>query len=162
MTKACCPGSFDPVTNGHLDIVHRARRQFDEVVVAVLENPAKRSLFTVDERVELLSDSLADAENVKVMSFSGLTVDFCRHIGATVIVRGLRTVSDYDFEEQMAQMNARMGIETAFMATNPAFSFLSASLMKEVVRFGGSVDGLVPDHVARRLEAKLGDAKGER
>ncbi|HVL80802.1 MAG TPA: pantetheine-phosphate adenylyltransferase [Actinomycetota bacterium] len=161
MTKACCPGSFDPVTNGHLDIISRARRQFAEVVVAVLENPSKQALFTVDERVEILNEVLGGADDVKVMSFSGLTVDFCKQIGATVIVRGLRTVSDYDFEEQMAQMNARMGVETAFMATNPAYSFLSASLMKEVVRYGGSVDGLVPEAVARRLEAKLGGPKGD-
>lgn len=154
MTTACCPGSFDPVTNGHLDIIARARRQFDEVVVGVLENPSKQPLFSVDERVQLLEKALLDAD-VKVVSFSGLTVDLCRKVGATVIIRGLRTVSDYDFEEQMAQMNSRMGIETAFMATNPAFAFLSASLIKQVVRYGGSVEGLVPPEVATHLENKL-------
>ncbi|HVE91697.1 MAG TPA: pantetheine-phosphate adenylyltransferase [Actinomycetota bacterium] len=154
MTTACCPGSFDPVTNGHLDIIDRACRVYDHVVVAVLENPAKHSLFTIDERVDMLVESTSHL-GVKVEAFQGLTVDFCRRVGAQVIVRGLRTVSDYDFEEQMAQMNARMGVETAFMATNPTYSYLSASLMKEVVRYGGSVQGLVPTNVERALAAKL-------
>lgn len=158
MTVACCPGSFDPVTNGHLDIIARARRQFDEVVVAVLENPSKQALFSPAERVTMLEQAL-DGQDVKVVSFQGLTVDLCRRVGATVIVRGLRTVSDYDFEEQMAQMNSRLGVETAFMATNPAFAFLSASLIKQVVRYGGSVEGLVPPAVATCLESKL--LKGE-
>ncbi len=161
MTVACCPGSFDPVTNGHLDIVERAGRVFDQVIVAVLENPSKHALFTIDERVEMLVEATSSLDNVKIASFSGLTVEFCRSQGADVIIRGLRAVSDFDFEEQMAQMNARMGVETAFMVTSPAYSYLSASLMKEVVRFGGTVSGLVPEHVERRLIDKLRpDGKG--
>lgn len=155
MVRACFPGSFDPITNGHLDIVDRACRVFDEVLVAVLENPAKRSLFTIEERINMLEESTTTLPKVTVASFSGLTVDFCRAHDAHVIVRGLRTVSDFDFEEQMAQMNARMGIETAFMVTSPSFSYLSATLIKEVVSYGGPVTGLVPDLVVRRLEEKL-------
>lgn len=155
MTIACCPGSFDPPTNGHLDVIERAARLFDEVVVVVVENPAKASLFSIGERLEMLREATAHLEAVKVSSFDGLLVDFCKQVGAEVIVKGLRAVTDFDFEMQMAQMNSRMGVETAFMATNAAYSYLSSSLMKEVVRYGGTVEGLVPPEVATRLDEKL-------
>lgn len=155
MTKACCPGSFDPVTNGHLDVIERACGIFDAVVVAVLENPAKTGLFSVTERLEMLAEATSGLDNVELASFQGLTVDFCKHVGAGVIVKGLRAVSDFEYEMQMALMNARMGVETTFLSANPEYSYLSSSLMKEVVTFGGSVDGLVPDLVAKRLEEKL-------
>jgi pantetheine-phosphate adenylyltransferase len=153
---ALCPGTFDPVTNGHLDIIHRAARCFDEIVVAVLENPGKQPLFGAEERVALLKEGVAELEGVTVESFSGLLVDFARARGAKAVVKGLRAVSDFDFEMQMAQMNSRMaGVETFFVATSPQWSYLSSSLIKEVVRFGGDVTGLVPPFVQARLEDKL-------
>jgi pantetheine-phosphate adenylyltransferase len=159
MTKACYPGSFDPVTNGHLDVIERACRVFDEVVVAVSgspSNPSKNALFTIDERMELITEATTHLEGIKAMNFHGiLLVDFCRQIGANAIVKGLRAVSDFDYEMQMAQMNARMGIETVFVAASPKYSFLSSSLMKEVVTLGGAVTGLVPDAVEARLKEKL-------
>jgi pantetheine-phosphate adenylyltransferase len=151
-----CPGSFDPVTNGHLDIISRASRLYDEVVVAVLINKAKQSLFTVDERVDMMIEVTKEYGNVKVDKFYGLTVDYCKEHDIPVIVRGLRAVSDYEYELQMAQMNHRMaGVETLFMATNPLYAFLSSSLMKEVVKFGGDISGLVPDLVQERLVKRL-------
>ncbi len=155
MTKACCPGSFDPVTNGHLDVVERACRIFDEVVVAVVENPSKRPLFTIEERMELLREVTAHLDGVKVSSFQGLTTEFCKQVGAHVIVKGLRAVTDFDYEMQMAQMNARMGVETAFLAARPEFTYLSSSLMKEVLALGGEIDGLVPPVVLERMREKL-------
>ena len=155
MTKACCPGSFDPVTNGHLDVVERASKLFDEVVVAVIENPSKQPLFSLDERTGILREVLAGVPNVKIDSFQGLTVRYCRNVGATAIVKGLRAVTDYDYEMQMAQMNGRMGIETVFLATNPEYSYLSSSLIKEVVLLGGEVDGMVPPMVLDRLKEKM-------
>ena len=153
---ALCPGTFDPVTNGHLDIIQRAARCFDEVVVAVLENPGKQSLFGVDERVEMLKEAVASIDHVGVESFSGLLVEYARSRGANAVVKGLRAVSDFDYELQMAQMNSRMaGVETLFIATSPQWSYLSSSLIKEVVRFGGDVSGLVPTFVLRRLQDKL-------
>jgi pantetheine-phosphate adenylyltransferase len=156
MTKACCPGSFDPVTNGHIDVVERACRLFDEVVVAVLENQNKRGLFTVEERLEMLREATTHLDGVKVSSFQGLVTDFCKQMGADVIVKGLRAVTDFDYEMQMAQMNSRMGVETAFLAAKPGYTYLSSSLMREVVGLGGDVSGLVPDFVIRRLNEKLG------
>jgi pantetheine-phosphate adenylyltransferase len=157
---ALCPGTFDPVTNGHIDIIERASRCFDTVVVAVLENPGKAPLFTVEERVAMLKDAVADVEHTEVASFSGLLVDFARARGIRVIVKGLRAVTDFDFELQMAQMNDRMAaVETFFVPTSPQWSYLSSSLIKEVVRFGGDVSGLVPDFVRDRLEEKLSPAK---
>jgi pantetheine-phosphate adenylyltransferase len=154
---ALCPGTFDPVTNGHLDIIGRAASAFDAVVVGVLENPSKQPLFSVEERVAMLEDACSDLANVKVAGFAGLLVDFAGSEGATVIVKGLRAVSDYEYEIQMAQMNLRLArIETLFMATNPTWSFLSSSLIKEVARFGGSTEGLVPDAVGARLQERLG------
>ena len=154
---ALCPGTFDPVTNGHLDVVGRAASTFDAVVVAVLENPSKTPLFAVEERIALLEEAIRDLGNVRVGSFGGLLVDYAREQGASVIVKGLRAVSDYEYEIQMAQMNQRIGeIETLFMATSPKWSFLSSSLVKEVARLGGDVEGLVPDHVRKALIDRLG------
>ncbi|HSL11555.1 MAG TPA: pantetheine-phosphate adenylyltransferase [Actinomycetota bacterium] len=154
---ALCPGTFDPVTNGHLDIIGRTSHRFDGVVVGVLENPSKQPLFTLEERVELLGEALPDLPNVRVTSFHGLLVDHAREQGVDVIVKGLRAVSDYEYEIQMAQMNVRIGdVETLFMPTNPKWSFLSSSLVKEVARFGGDVEGLVPDHVRKALLDRVG------
>jgi len=144
------------VTNGHLDIIARAARLYDEVVVAVLINISKQSLFTVDERVEMLKEVTADYPNVRVDKFHGLIVDFCRANDISAIVKGLRAVSDFDYELQMAQMNYSMaGVETLFMTTNPLYAFLSSSLVKEVVEYGGDVSGLVPAAVLQRLSERL-------
>ena len=154
---ALCPGTFDPVTNGHLDVIGRAASMFDGVVVAVLENPSKAPLFTIEERVALLREALGDQPSVRVASFGGLLVDFARAQDAGMIVKGLRAVSDYEYEIQMAQMNQRIGgVDTLFMATSPKWSFLSSSLVKEVARLGGDVEGLVPDHVRKALVDRLG------
>jgi pantetheine-phosphate adenylyltransferase len=153
---ALCPGTFDPVTNGHVDIVQRAAGLFDGVVVAVVENPAKEPLFRVAERVEMLRESLSGLANVEVESFAGLLVDYARTRGVGVIVKGLRAVSDFDYELQMAQMNRHLGeVETCFVPTSPRWSYLSSSLVKEIARFGGDVSGLVPEHVPRRLKERL-------
>jgi pantetheine-phosphate adenylyltransferase len=158
--SALCPGTFDPVTNGHLDIIERAARCFDRVLVAVLENPAKEPLFGVDERLDLLRQATAGLRGVEVSSFSGLLVDFAAGQDIRVIVKGLRAVTDFDFELQMAQMNHKMsGVETFLMPTSPQWSFLSSTLIKEVVRFGGDVSGMVPAFVQDRLEAKLAPRK---
>jgi pantetheine-phosphate adenylyltransferase len=157
LTTALFAGRFDPVTNGHLDIIGRASRTFEHVLVGVLENPSKEPLFAVDERVELLEVACADLPNVRVGSFRGLLVDYARDQGASVIVKGLRAVSDYEYEIQMAQMNQRIAeIETLFIPTNPKWSFLSSSLVKEVAAYGGDVGGLVPEHVRTRLPQRLG------
>lgn len=156
---ALCPGTFDPVTNGHLDIIERAGQHFATVVVGVLENPAKEPLFGVEERVSMLKDATGDLPNVEIDSFSGLLVEFARRRGTRVIVKGLRAVTDFEFEIQMAQMNHRLaGVETLFMTTSPTWSYLSSSLVKEVARFGGDVEGLVPSIVRERLIEKLGRA----
>ncbi len=145
------------MTNGHLDIIARAARLYDEVVVAVLINISKRSLFTVDERVEMLRDATAEHSNVRVDKFHGLIVEFCKANDIGAIVKGLRAVSDFDFELQMAQMNYSLaGVETLFMTTNPLYAFLSSSLVKEVAQYGGDVTGLVPPAVALRLRERLG------
>jgi pantetheine-phosphate adenylyltransferase len=158
---ALCPGTFDPVTNGHLDIIERASETFEVVVVAVLENPAKQPMFSVDERVAMLEKACASMPGVEVAAFRGLLAEFARERGDAVIVKGLRAVSDYEFEIQMAQMNHRLsGVETLFMPTNPSWSFLSSSLVKEVARFGGDVEGLVPDEVATQLRERLMQAHG--
>ena len=157
MRRAVCPGSFDPVTNGHLDIVRRAARLFDEVIVGVLVNPNKQGLFSVDERLTMLGDVVTGLDNVKVEAFEGLLVDFCRDHDIDAIVKGLRAVSDFDTELQMAQMNASLsGVETVFVPTSPEWSFLASSLVKEVARFGGDVSGLVPSEVLTRLTERLG------
>jgi pantetheine-phosphate adenylyltransferase len=161
MIRRCvCPGSFDPVTNGHLDVIERASRLYDEVTVAVLINTTKTGLFTVDERMEMLRLTTKTFGNVAVDSFHGLLVDYCRELQIPVIVKGLRAVSDFDYELQMSQMNNRLtGVETLFVATNPLYSFLSSSLVKDVAMGGGDVEGLVPDVVRDRLAERV--AKGE-
>ena len=156
MRRAVCPGSFDPVTLGHLDIVERASKIYDEVTVAVLVNKKKSSLYTVEERMALLADVTAQYGNVKVDSFHGLLVDYCKARDIPVIVKGLRAISDFDYELQMAQMNHGLaGVETMFMTTNPLYSFLSSSLVKEVATYGGDVSGLVPQRVLASLTERL-------
>jgi pantetheine-phosphate adenylyltransferase len=156
--RCVCPGSFDPVTNGHLDVIERASRLYDEVTVGVLDNASKSGLFAVDERMEMLREATTAFGNVTVDSFQGLLVDYCRARDIPVVVKGLRAVSDFDYELQMSQMNNRLtGLETLFVATNPEYSFLSSSLVKEVATWGGDVSGLVPEPVLRRLSARLTD-----
>ncbi len=158
---AVCPGSFDPVTNGHLDIVGRVSRLYDEVVVAVMVNQTKRGMFTLDERMAMLEKCTSAYGNVVVDSFPGLLVDFCRDRGVTTVVKGLRAVSDFDYELQMAQMNHSLaGVETLFMATNPLYSFLSSSLVKEVAKYGGDVSKLVPEHVLTALQERVRSSSG--
>jgi len=154
--RAVCPGSFDPVTNGHLDIISRACNLFDEVVVAVLINKKKQGMFTVEERIELLREVTADHPNVVVDSFHGLLVDFCREREIAAIVKGLRAVSDFDYELQMAQMNYQLsGVDTVFVSTNPLYSYLSSSLIKEVATYGGDVSNLLPGVVYDRLRDRV-------
>ena len=156
MTAAVCPGSFDPVTNGHLDVIERAASRFDRLVVACLRNRGKQPLFDVDERVELVRLATSHLPNVEVSSFEGLLVDFCRSNGVGVIVKGLRAVSDFEYELQMAQMNGHLGgVETFFLTTSPVYSYLSSSLVKEVARFGGDVSDFIPAVVAERLADRL-------
>ncbi len=156
MRKAVCPGSFDPVTNGHIDIIGRAAALFDEVTVMVAFNVNKAGLFTVDERIQMLNEVSAGWSNVQVDAYSGLLVDFCRERGIPAVVKGLRAVSDFDYELQMAQMNRQLGgIETLFVPTSATYSYLSSSLLKEVAALGGDVAGLVPDAVATRLRERL-------
>jgi pantetheine-phosphate adenylyltransferase len=169
VATALCPGSFDPVTNGHLDIVERASRYFDRVIVAVIRNPQKSgALFTLEEREEMLREVTTHLPNVEVDFFKGLLVDFAREKGADAIVKGLRAVSDFDYELQMAQMNQRLsGIDTFFLSTDPHHSFLSSSLVREVAKYGGDVSSMVPSIVDVRLkdryaELRAGEADGER
>ncbi len=158
MRRAVCPGSFDPVTHGHLDIVGRAAALFDEVVVAVGVNASKKRLFTPDERMAMLRRACEPWGNVRVDSFSGLLTDFCREHDVHAIVKGLRAVSDFDYELQMAQMNASLAdVETVFVPTSPEWSFLASSLVKEVAGFGGDVSGLVPDFVREALVERLAE-----
>ena len=154
---AVYPGTFDPVTNGHLDIIERAGRQVSALIVAVSQNPGKTPLFTLEERVAIAKESVAGIDRVEVDSFDGLLVDYCKRKNSRLLVKGLRAVSDFEYEMQMAQMNFRLAaVDTIFMVASPKFSFLSSSLVKEVARFGGSVEGLVPAVVARRLRERLG------
>jgi pantetheine-phosphate adenylyltransferase len=155
MTKVVCPGSFDPVTNGHLDIVERSARLFDEVVVAVLVNQNKQGLFSIDERLALLDRATAHLPNVTTASFTGLLVDFCTTHGVDAIVKGLRAVTDFDYELQMAQMNGSLTeVDTVFIPTSPEYSFLASSLVKEVAKHGGDVSGLIPGFVNDELTKK--------
>ena len=158
MATALCPGSFDPVTNGHLDIIERTARHFDDVIVAVIRNPQKaQSMFGLEERQEMLREVTAVLSNVHIEFFKGLLVDFAKEHGAAAIVKGLRAISDFDYELQMAQMNQRLsGIDTFFISTSPQHSFLSSSLVREVARFGGDVSSMVPPLVAKRLAARFG------
>lgn len=154
MTTALCPGSFDPPTNGHVDVIERAISTFEEVVVAVVDNPTKSSLFSTEERVSLLKELFGD--RARIGSFSGMLVEYAAEVGADLVVKGLRTVDDYEYEMQMAQMNRHLtGMETVFMATKSDWSFISSSLVKEVARLGGSITGLVPSVVEKVLEERL-------
>ena len=158
MRRAVCPGSFDPVTLGHLDVISRAAGLFDEVVVAVLINKKKQGLFSVEERIAMLEETTADLPNVRADSFHGLLVDYCRAHDIKAIVKGLRAVTDFDYELQMAQMNQRLsGVDTLFMSTNPEFSFLSSSLVKEVATYGGDVGHLLPPSVHRQLLDRIAE-----
>jgi pantetheine-phosphate adenylyltransferase len=154
---ALCPGSFDPPTNGHIDVIERTARLFDRVVVAVIANPSKEPLFSLGERTSMLAQSLTGVANCEVASFDGLLVDFARRHGVDAVVKGLRAVSDFEYELQMAQMNATLapGLETLFVTATPAWAFLSSSLVKEVARHGGGIDGLVPPVVGHALKRKL-------
>ncbi len=158
MPNAIVPGSFDPITNGHLDIIGRAAHLFDHVTVAVAINSTKAPMFTLDERVEMVRQVCADISNVTVGTFDGLLVEYAVQRGAAAIVKGLRAVSDFEYELQMALMNRRLypGVETIFMMTGAEYSYLSSSIVKEISRLGGSVEGLVPDYVRRRLRPKAG------
>ncbi|MCP2170326.1 Phosphopantetheine adenylyltransferase [Goodfellowiella coeruleoviolacea] len=154
------PGSYDPVTNGHLDVIGRSASLFDEVVVAVLINKNKRTLFTVDERMDMLRMVTEQWPNVRVDAWHGLLVDYCREHEIGVIVKGLRAVSDFDYELQMAQMNLQLsGVETLFMPTNPIYSFLASSLVKEVATYGGDVSSLLPPLVEQRLVQRLAEQR---
>lgn len=157
MVKAVYPGSFDPATNGHLDIIERASRTFDSVVVAVVKNPSKDAMFSFGERVDLLRQVTAHLPNVTVDHFEGLLIDYMHQVGAMVVIKGLRAISDFEYEFQMALMNRTLdsSIETLFMMTNNRFSYLSSSLVKEVARLGGAIDELVPAVVALAVETKL-------
>lgn len=160
MRRAIYPGSFDPITNGHLDVICRASRLFDELIVAVASNEQKKTgLFTSAERVDLIEQVCRDARNVVVVHFDGLLVDFARQRGASAILRGLRAVSDFEFEFQMALMNRKMepGIETVFLMPREEYTYLSSSLIKEIARLGGTVAAFVPSCVAKALEAKLSE-----
>ena len=156
MSGAVCPGSFDPITLGHVDVFERAAAQFDEIVVAVLVNPNKTGMFTAEERIELIRQSTAHLPNLRVESGSGLVVDFAKSRGLTAIVKGLRTGTDFEYELQMAQMNKHVaGVDTFFVATTPRYSFVSSSLAKEVATLGGDVSELLPEPVNAALRAKL-------
>ncbi len=154
-TKALYAGSFDPMTNGHLNIIERAAKLYDELVVGVIVNPLKKSRFTLDERKDMIADALKDLNNVEVGCFSGLLADYVNNNGFNVVVRGLRAATDFENELQMAQMNARLyndAVETVFLMTDPKYSFISSSMIKEVHSLGGSIEGLVPDEVLRRMK----------
>jgi pantetheine-phosphate adenylyltransferase len=160
---AVVPGSFDPITMGHLAIIRRVASRIDRVVVAVLENPRKEGLFPVEQRLGLIGDEVADLGNVEVDRFQGLLVDFCTDRGIGLIVKGLRAVSDFEYELQMAQMNQRMaGVETLFLSTDPEHSYLSSSLVKEIARWGGPLEGTVPAAVEVALRARFADEVGTR
>ena len=158
MSRAVCPGSFDPVTNGHLDVIGRVSAQFDEVVVTVTINPNKQGMFTIDERLEMLTEATSHLSNVTVDAWQGLLVDYARERGITAIVKGLRGANDFDYELQMAQMNHKLtGVDTLFIATNPAYSYLSSSLVKEVATYGGDVADMLPATVHKRLLSRIAE-----
>jgi pantetheine-phosphate adenylyltransferase len=155
---AIYPGSFDPVTNGHLDLIARGARLADRLIVAILRNESKQPLFSVDERMAMVAEALEGYENVEIDSFDGLLVDYASNRGATAILRGIRAISDYEYELQMALMNRRLRpeIETVFLMAGEAYSFISSRLVKEVIRLGGNISGLVPPGVELRLKQRLG------
>ena len=156
--KALFPGTFDPPTNGHVDLIHRGSKLFGHLTVAVLNNPGKDPLFTVAERVEMLQEVARPLENVSVATFDGLMVEFARQEGASAVLRGIRAISDYEYEFQMALMNRRLApeIETVFLQPAGRYSFVSSRMLKEVFSFGGDVSGLVPPNVLKRLRARIG------
>ena len=157
MKRAVCPGSFDPITYGHLDIITRASTHFDQVVVAVLENRTKSSLFTVSERIDMIRETVINIPNIIVDSWSGLLVDYCKSNSITTIVKGLRAVTDFDYELQMAQLNLQAsGVETMLMATAPAYSFLSSSIVKELAHYGGDVSTMIPPNVNEAIKLRVG------
>ena len=160
MTGAVCPGSFDPVTNGHLDVISRAAAQFDEILVTVMINKSKLGLFSIEERIDMLREATTHLPNVRVDAWHGLLVDFAKAQGMSAIVKGLRGANDFDYELQMAQMNQKLsGVDTLFIATNPTFSYLSSSLVKEVATFGGDVSDMLPPEVHKRLLERLAERK---
>ncbi len=160
---ALYPGSFDPITNGHLDLIQRGSRMFDRLIVSILRNDAKRPLFSVEERMEMLREVVGAYPNVEVDCFDGLLVDHAAQHGATVLLRGIRAISDYEYELQMALMNRRLrpGIETVFMMANETYSFISSRLVKEVFGLGGRITGLVPPTVEARLERRMANGRRE-
>jgi pantetheine-phosphate adenylyltransferase len=155
--KALYPGTFDPPTNGHVDLILRGSKLFEHLTVAILRNPVKNALFTVEERVEMLKEATSSLDNVSVASFDGLTVDFARQLGAKALLRGIRAISDYEHEFQMALMNRRLApeIETVFLQPAGRYSFISSRMLKEVFSFGGDVTGLVPPNVLKRLRGRI-------
>ncbi|HVF53210.1 MAG TPA: pantetheine-phosphate adenylyltransferase [Actinomycetota bacterium] len=157
MANAMCPGSFDPPTNGHIDVIERAARYFDRVVVAIIANPSKQPLFSLEERAEMLKEALAHVEDIEIASFDGLVVDFARSRGLELIVKGLRAVSDFEYELQMAGMNEALspGLDTVFVTAKPEWAFLSSSLVKEVAKYGGQIEGLVPPNVSEALKNRF-------
>ena len=162
MKRAVCPGSFDPITFGHLDFIERASKQFDEVIVAVFANRKKEGLFSVEERLDLIAANVAQYGNVKVDSGSGLLVEYCKVKSVDVIVKGLRAVTDFDYELQMAQVHTQAsGVETMFMATSPTHSFLSSSIVKELAYYGGDVSSMVPANVNAALQARAASRAGK-
>ena len=162
MLRVACPGSFDPPTNGHLDVFRRVAAIVDEMVIVVLVNPSKRGLFAVEERVAMLREVAADLRNVTVESYEGLLVDYCRARSVAAVVKGLRAAGDFEYERQMAQMNHHLtGVETMFVATGPRYAFVSSSLVKEVAAYGGDVEGLLPPAVHDRLVARMAEREGE-
>ncbi len=158
--SALYPGTFDPPTNGHLDLIERGAKLFDRLIVAILNNPGKNPLFTVEERVEMLKESTAVLKNVSVATFDGLMVEFARKQGAKAVLRGIRAISDYEYEFQMALMNRRLApeIETVFLQPAGRYSFVSSRMLKDVVSFGGDVSGLVPPNVLKRLRGRIGNS----
>jgi pantetheine-phosphate adenylyltransferase len=159
MTKAVCPGSYDPITNGHIDVITRAAGLFDEVVVAVVNASVRKSkpVFDTDERLSFIADATAHLPNVTAMPFDVLVVDFARRVGANAIIKGLRAISDFEYELEMANLNRRQAkdVESVYLMASPQYSFLSSSGVKELATFGGDLDGLVPERVARRLKEEL-------
>ncbi|NLA69882.1 MAG: pantetheine-phosphate adenylyltransferase [Clostridiales bacterium] len=157
--KALYAGSFDPITNGHLNIIQRAASMYDELIIGVIENVSKEPLFSLEDREHIVKEVTADIPNVKVESFSGLLADYVNNNNFQAIIRGLRATTDFEYEISMAQMNARLlneGIETVFLMTDPRYSFISSSLIKEVVSLGGDVEGLIPEYTANMIKEKLG------
>lgn len=159
-TKALYTGSFDPLTNGHFNIIERAAKLYDELTIGIIVNPSKRSMFSLEERVDMIRETVRELDNVKVDCFSGLLADYVNENGFNVVVRGLRAAMDFEYEIQMAHMNARLFnemVETVFLMTDPKYSFISSSMMKEVHSLGGSIEGLVPDEILKRMNRSDGN-----